>query len=121
MEWSESLEDLPDNPNIIQRSGKSFTLSASSLGVSWDPFYHDWKQQYESVQNYLETAMIDAHSRAALASLAKTGKVYGEQGTRTYNPEVLKHIQPIAMAVTEAVKLWHSDEVEPVTRAPQLD
>ena len=115
LEWSESLTQCCDNPSILKRSGKRFTMLSSSLSTSWDPFFHDWTRQYECVQGYLENALTHASARSALSSLAKNGKTYDTHGTHTYHPEVLKHVQPLVQAVSNTMRLWHLDQVEPNT------
>lgn len=106
------VSDLPDNPDISRRAGKSFVISSSALGTtSWDPFYHDWKSQYEQIAQHLVAAMTDSKSRTGLASIIETGKERLQSRTRTYHPEVVRQVYPSVSEVVVALRHWFKNEI----------
>lgn len=108
------VSSLPDNPQVSRREGKSFVISSSALGTtSWDPFYHDWKSQYEQIGFYLINAMTDTKSRTALASIVETGKERLQSTTRTYHPDVVRQVYPHVMDVVTALRHWFKPGNEP--------
>lgn len=115
-----ALEDLPDNPAILQRYGKAFTLQYSALGTtSWDPFYHDWKAQYQQVQTFLSSAMEDSKARTALASISRHSSDNYMGYKRTYHPEVIAQVQPAINEVVLGLQLWFRNN-DAVDRSPTM-
>ena len=54
------INELPDNPRINRMSSRSFTISSSALRdgnqfLRLDPFFHDFKAQYQKVCDIIET------------------------------------------------------------------
>lgn len=106
-----ALDGLPDNPGVSQRYCKAFTLQASALGTtSWDPFYHDWKAQYQQVQVFLTTAMEDSKARTALSSIDKYSSENYLGYKRTYHPDVIAQMEPCIREVVLGLQLWFQNK-----------
>lgn len=96
-EAGDQLKQQPDNP-AIKRIGDSriraFVIQSSTLFRSpypWDPFFHDWKAQYEYAYELLKKRRF-----AALRDLLQAQTYLDpSHGRRSFAPEVIEHVKAI--------------------------
>ena len=88
------IQALPDNPRINRLSDRSFILSSNQLGRNWDPFYHDFKAQYQYISERIEK-METGCVVCWLDKLIKNEHEYVNYNMIKFHPEVIAHIKGI--------------------------
>lgn len=93
---AESIRNLPPNPNVEQLGNNCFLINSVDLFKydKWNPDYHNFSTQYETIAELIETLPID-QVLDKLNRICNKKSYYYKGNTIIFHPQVIENLKTI--------------------------
>ncbi|MHA1285793.1 MAG: hypothetical protein ACTSPB_00190 [Candidatus Thorarchaeota archaeon] len=90
------VESLPDNPRIkrLDDEGLCFSISSKDLGDNWTPEYHDFKQQYKLIVEWINKSSPQ-RVMDILEEITTTGQIVMKKQRHKFHPDVITQLKKL--------------------------